>query len=92
MKIKLVAVLLFFTYLLSSQTALRKDKNYYVSAIGFWNVENLYDTLNDPKKNDEDFLHSKNQLRKRNNFFLFQVFDFVKRGKTKKVEQIILFS
>ena len=58
MKIKLITFLLLFTCLLQSQTALRKDKNYYVSAIGFWNVENLYDTLNDPKKIDEEFLPS----------------------------------
>jgi len=31
------------------------SKNYYISAIGFWNVENLYDTLNDKWKNDEEF-------------------------------------
>lgn len=34
---------------------LDKNKNYYISAIGFWNVENLYDTLNDQWKNDEEF-------------------------------------
>lgn len=34
---------------------LEKDKKYYLSAIGFWNVENLYDTLNDKWKNDEEF-------------------------------------
>src|SRR5689334_22025322 len=34
---------------------LEKNKNYYISAIGFWNVENLYDTLNDVWKNDEEF-------------------------------------
>lgn len=34
---------------------LDKSRDYYVSAIGFWNVENLYDTLNDTWKNDEDF-------------------------------------
>ena len=34
---------------------LNKDRDYYISAIGFWNVENLYDTLNDTWKNDEDF-------------------------------------
>ena len=34
---------------------LDKNKNYLLSAIGFWNVENLYDTLNDQWKNDEDF-------------------------------------
>ena len=34
---------------------LDKEKKYFLSAIGFWNVENLYDTLNDQWKNDEDF-------------------------------------
>lgn len=34
---------------------LDKSKQYNVAAIGFWNVENLYDTLNDQWKNDEDF-------------------------------------
>jgi hypothetical protein len=34
---------------------LANDREYYLSAIGFWNVENLYDTLNDQWKNDEDF-------------------------------------
>lgn len=32
-----------------------KSKDYYIAAIGFWNLENLYDTLNDQWKNDEDF-------------------------------------
>jgi len=34
---------------------LDKNKHYYISAIGFWNVENLYDTINDVMKNDEEF-------------------------------------
>ncbi|HQQ93944.1 MAG TPA: endonuclease/exonuclease/phosphatase family protein [Bacteroidia bacterium] len=34
---------------------LKKNKDYYVAAIGFWNLENLYDTLDDRWKNDEDF-------------------------------------
>lgn len=38
-----------------SAQQLEKNKNYFLSAIGFWNVENLYDTLNDQWKNDEDF-------------------------------------
>jgi hypothetical protein len=41
--------------LLGVQAQLQKSKSYYISAIGFWNVENLYDTLNDQWKNDEDF-------------------------------------
>jgi len=38
--------------------SLDKNKKYFVSGIGFWNVENLYDTLNDQWKNDEDFTAS----------------------------------
>jgi hypothetical protein len=34
---------------------LDKDKTYFLAALGFWNVENLYDTLDDPRKNDDDF-------------------------------------
>jgi hypothetical protein len=50
----LVLTFLFLGIITPAQT-LQKDKNYYLSAIGFWNVENLYDTLNDQWKNDEDY-------------------------------------
>ncbi len=33
-----------------------QDKQYKVAAIGFYNLENLFDTINDPNINDEDFL------------------------------------
>lgn len=55
LKIKILSALLFVTVFSNAQT-LAKGKNYFVSAIGFWNVENLYDTLNDPKRDDEEFL------------------------------------
>lgn len=55
MKLKFFITLSLLAFVLKGQT-LEKGKNYYVSAIGFWNVENLYDTLNDPKKIDEEFL------------------------------------
>ncbi len=32
------------------------DKNNIVAAVGFYNLENLFDTVNDTAKNDEDFL------------------------------------
>ena len=54
LKIKITLLALFFVSLLNAQK-LEKDKSYFLSAIGFWNVENLYDTLNDQWKNDEDF-------------------------------------
>lgn len=33
-----------------------QDKQYKVAAIGFYNLENLFDTIDDPKTNDADFL------------------------------------
>lgn len=40
---------------LAGAQKLEPGKDYWISAMGFWNVENLYDTLNDKWKNDEDF-------------------------------------
>lgn len=54
-KIKLIGLLFFITSVINAQT-LDKNKKYFVSSIGFWNVENLYDTINDPIRNDEEFL------------------------------------
>ena len=31
------------------------EKKFQVALIGFYNLENLYDTINDPEKNDEEF-------------------------------------
>ena len=47
-------IFLFCLTRIAAQT-LDKSRRYYLSAIGFWNVENLYDTLNDPFRNDDDF-------------------------------------
>lgn len=33
-----------------------KDKIYHLVCVGFYNVENLYDTIDDPLTNDEEFL------------------------------------
>lgn len=52
---KFILPALLFICLCSGAQKLDKDKKYYIAAIGFWNVENLYDTLNDQWKNDEDF-------------------------------------
>lgn len=54
MKYFLLSILLAIRVDAFSQTD-RTNKEYFISAIGFWNVENLYDTLNDQWKNDEDF-------------------------------------
>ncbi|MBS1636954.1 MAG: endonuclease/exonuclease/phosphatase family protein [Bacteroidetes bacterium] len=52
--LKLLPLLAFCCFKLQAQT-LDKNKQYNVAVVGFWNVENLYDTLNDQWKNDEDF-------------------------------------
>src|ERR1700761_4382376 len=54
-KALIIAFLLLFTGIVKAQD-LDKNKQYIPVAIGFWNAENFYDTLNDPLKNDEDFL------------------------------------
>ncbi len=36
--------------------AFAQEKKYVVHTIAFYNIENLYDTINDPKVNDEEFL------------------------------------
>jgi hypothetical protein len=52
---KFLSLLLLLVTSLSAQN-LEKGKQYQISALGFWNVENLYDTINDPAKLDEEFL------------------------------------
>jgi len=54
MKVSIFSFFIFLKLVFYTQT-LDKNKQYFISAIGFWNVENLYDTLNDQWKNDEDF-------------------------------------
>ena len=39
-----------------AQEKTKPEKKYQVALIGFYNLENFYDTLNDPGKNDEEFL------------------------------------
>ena len=52
--------LLVFAYQRSlAQAELDKNKQYHVACIGFYNVENLYDTINQPN-NDEEYLPESN--------------------------------
>ena len=53
-KFVIITTIVAISLSLKAQT-FEKNKNYFISALGFWNVENLYDTLNDQWKNDEDF-------------------------------------
>jgi len=48
-----IAILLSFSLNFS---ACAQEKKYLATTIAFYNVENLFDTINDPKINDEEFL------------------------------------
>lgn len=48
-------IIYFSNTLISFSQKLDKNKSYFISAIGFWNVENLYDTVKDRWANDEEF-------------------------------------
>lgn len=50
MKNYITILILLFTISVQAQ------KSVEVAVIGFYNLENLFDTINDPEKNDEDFL------------------------------------
>lgn len=47
---------LLFTFLFSAGSLFAQKKNFRPAIIGFYNLENLYDTVNNPLKNDEEFL------------------------------------
>lgn len=51
----------FFVVLFSIFTLSAQEKKYKVHTIAFYNVENLFDTANDPKINDEEWLESGKQ-------------------------------
>ncbi len=48
--------LVVFFILIVSCFANAQKTSYKVGLVGFYNLENLFDTINDPDKNDEDFL------------------------------------
>jgi hypothetical protein len=48
--------LAFFSCLAFSLLAQGEKTKYQVSVVGFYNLENFYDTIDDPNKNDEEFL------------------------------------
>lgn len=39
-----------------SVTAQQPERKFYTASVAFYNLENLFDTINDPVKNDEEFL------------------------------------
>src|SRR6185436_1494028 len=49
-------ILFFLPVLCVVLTANAQEKKYKVAIVGFYNLENLYDTLDDPSKDDAEFL------------------------------------
>ena len=39
-----------------SRVSAQEQQAYKVGLVGFYNLENLFDTIDDPNKNDEEFL------------------------------------
>jgi len=55
-KIFRVIALLTFITLVVYKPVFSQDKQFQIGCIGFYNLENLFDTINDPNINDEEFL------------------------------------
>lgn len=55
---KFIALLGVSLFMLSASA---QDKKFKVHTVAFYNVENLFDTINDPKINDDEFLPSGSQ-------------------------------
>ncbi|MBL7728804.1 MAG: hypothetical protein JNM68_14000, partial [Dinghuibacter sp.] len=49
-------VFTFCLFWLLALTAFPQAQKYRVALVGFYNLENLYDTINNPAKDDEEFL------------------------------------
>ncbi len=52
MKRLFVASLLFLAFFISNA----QEKSYNIACVAFYNLENLFDTIDDPTKNDQEFL------------------------------------
>lgn len=48
-------IMLMLLVLVAMQVSAQKKSNYKVAVVAFYNLENFYDTLDDPQTNDEEF-------------------------------------
>ena len=55
-KIFLTAILITASCLFGIQAHAQEQHAYKVGLVGFYNLENLFDTIDDPLKSDEEFL------------------------------------
>ena len=56
---------LFFIVFLSILTASSQEKKFAVHTIAFYNIENFYDTINDPLTRDDEWVYSKKYYLKK---------------------------
>lgn len=56
MKQKATLFLLLFFLVLSLHVSAQEKKQYHYGMVGFYNLENLFDTIDDPLTNDKEFL------------------------------------
>jgi Endonuclease/Exonuclease/phosphatase family len=57
MRLKLfLSLLVFISLTLNAFSQKDESSNYQILSVAFYNFENLYDTINDPNKDDEEFL------------------------------------
>ncbi len=57
MKIKRLSVLFFALFAILEANA--KEKKYSIHTLAFYNLENFYDTINDPKTRDDEWVYTK---------------------------------
>lgn len=55
MKSYIIGLLTTTFFVLFSSAVLAQEKQFKVACVGFYNLENLFDTVDDPNKRDEDF-------------------------------------
>ncbi len=53
---KRILLTLVSVFLMSQMSVAQSDKKLLTVSVGFYNLENLFDTINDPNTNDEEFL------------------------------------
>lgn len=56
MPLKFRSILVFILVFVTSLTHSQEEKSYRLFCVAFYNLENLFDTINDPSINDEEFL------------------------------------
>lgn len=71
--------LLFLLFIFFSSIIYAQQKEYQVFAIGFYNVENLFDTIDDPYTFDEDFTPNGD----------YHYTDDIYKNKLQKLEEVI---